>query len=233
VRLRGGRLRYYVEMAQGLDGYRKRFSSKAMYNLRRQRRIYCESVGVDSPLVVARTPQEMKAFYDAAREVSRRTYQERLLDAGLPNHDDFHQRMMKGAAAGLVRGYLLQGKEQPMAFIYCQIEGEDVVCKYVGYDPSISKLSPGTTLLLLALEDLLAEGKFRYFDFEEGHADYKKQFSTGSVDCGSLLVLRKTVRNLAAVKLHVLVTRLSKRAGDLLDRWGIKQRIRRLLRRSA
>lgn len=223
--------RYYFDFEPGLQAYRSRFSSKSLYNLRRQRRLYFEHVGSPEGMVVARTPQEVETFYACAREVSRLTYQERLLSAGLPDHDEFHRKMRQAAEKGDVRGFLLPGRDGTYAaYMYCLRQGDDLVCKYIGYDPSVAKFSPGATLLLMAIEALFAEGGFRRFDFEEGGAQYKKQFSTDSIDCGNVLVLPATLGNFMRVSLHRGVGAVARLASRLLQNTGLKDRIRKLIR---
>ena len=226
--------RYYLDLSAGYDEYKSKFSSKSLYNLRRQRRLFFEAIKVPAAVVAARTPEEVLAFYGRAREVSRGTYQERLLQAGLPEHEEFQRQMMALAGAGGVRGYLLPGADgRDAAYMYCIVQGRDVVCKYIGYDPALAKLSPGSTLLLMAIEDLFAEGAFTYFDFEEGGAQYKKQFSTAFAPCGNLLLLRNSPWNLAGMCTHRFAGVASAFLSRTLERLGLKAALRKLLRRRA
>jgi hypothetical protein len=48
------------------------------------------------------------------------------------------------------------------------------------------------------MRQLIGEGRFRLFDFTEGEGQHKQLFSTGSVECVDLLLLRRTPANLAA-----------------------------------
>lgn len=226
--------RYYLDLSAGYDEYKSKFSSKSLYNLRRQRRLFFEAIKVPTAIVAARTPEEVQAFYRRAREVSSGTYQERLLQAGLPEHEEFQRQMMALAAAGRVRGYLLPGADgRDAAYMYCIVQGKDVVCKYIGYDPSLAKMSPGSTLLLMAIEDLFAEGVFTYFDFEEGGAQYKKQFSTASAPCGNVLLLRSSPWNLVGMCAHRFAGVASAFLSRSLERLGLKAALRKLLRQRA
>jgi hypothetical protein len=81
--------RRYIDLDGTFDEYLKRFSSKSRSTLRRKVRKFAKLCGGEPTWRTYRTPKEMEEFYRLAREVSRRTYQERLLDAGLPETDEF------------------------------------------------------------------------------------------------------------------------------------------------
>jgi CelD/BcsL family acetyltransferase involved in cellulose biosynthesis len=226
--------RYYLDLRAGYAAYLGKFSSKSQYNLRRQRRVYFEKQGVAPALVCARTPEEVEDFYRRARKVSELTYQEKLLGSGLPAGADFVARMHEAARAGQVRGYLLPGADgRDAAYMYCLVAGDDLVCKYIGYDPEVATLSPGSTLLLMAIEQLCNEGELRYFDFEEGGAQYKKQFATGSEPCGNLLLLPNRPAHRLKLVAHAGLAAAMRRAGALADRLGVRAAIRRMVRRAA
>jgi hypothetical protein len=53
-------------------------------------------------------------------------------------------------------------------------------------------------LQLEAMRELMAERKFRLFDFTEGEGQHKRLFATGGVDCVDLLLMRPTLANLLA-----------------------------------
>lgn len=224
--------RYYIDLRVSYSSYLKKFASKSQYNLRRQRRVYFEKMGVDPAIVIARSPQEIEDFFYRARKVSELTYQERLLSSGLPSRPEFIAAMRSAALENKVHGFLLPGKDgKDSAYMYCLAVGDDLVCKYIGYDPSVADLSPGSTLLLMAIETLCADGELRYFDFEEGGAQYKKQFATGDIMCANVLVLRKGVSNSCKLRLHKLSARITHQIGRVADRLGLRSALRKMIRR--
>jgi CelD/BcsL family acetyltransferase involved in cellulose biosynthesis len=134
------------------------------------------------------------------------------------------------AAQDNVRGYLLFAKDAPAAFLLCPIRQGCVLYDWVGYDPAFSSQSPGTVLQYLALEELFAENRHRLFDFTEGEGEHKEFWSRGFAPCADIYYLRPTARNGALVAGHASLHVASRRAVDVLERLGIKARLKRLLR---
>jgi CelD/BcsL family acetyltransferase involved in cellulose biosynthesis len=172
----------------------------------------------------------MEKFHAAAREVSSRTYQEKLLDAGLPASEDFREHITRLAEADAARGYVLFHARKPIAYVFCPIVNGTVVYQYVGFDPDYREQSPGTVLQYVLLESLFAEGKFRLFDFTEGEGPHKELFSTESVACADLYFLRPTPSNVFLVALYVVVSSVSKAAVSLLKKLNIHRRVKALIR---
>ena len=47
-------------------------------------------------------------------------------------------------------------------------------------------------------QQLMAERRFRWFDFTEGDGQHKRLWATAAIDCADLLLLRPTAANLFA-----------------------------------
>jgi CelD/BcsL family acetyltransferase involved in cellulose biosynthesis len=124
------------------------------------------------------------------------TYQEKLLDAGLP--EGALEEMRDLAAHDAVRAWLLFLDGRPISYLYAPARGACLVYAHLGYDPAAAELSPGTVLQLEAMRMLTEERRFRWFDFTEGDGQHKRQFATGSIDSVDLLLLRPSVGNRAA-----------------------------------
>jgi len=223
--------RRYIDMTGTFDEYLKRFSSKSRSTLRRKVRKYGQLCGGEPDWRTYRTPAEMEEFYRLAREVSSKTYQERLLDAGLPESDEFKAEMLRAAERDETRSYLLFREEKPVAYLHCPIHDGVVFYGYLGFDPEYAKWSPGTVLQHLALEKLFTEADLRMFDFTEGEGAHKSFFSTHSVLCADIYYLERSLRNRCLVRLHTGLDSFSRAMVRLLDRLGLKERIKRLIRR--
>lgn len=221
--------RHFITMDGDFDNYLQHFSGKSRSSLRRKLRKWQEFAG-DTDIREYRSPDEVDEFYHYARTVSQTTYQERLLDAGLPKGDAALDEMRRLAAADSVRAYLLFHDGRPVSYLYLPSVDRCLIYSHLGYDPTYAQQSPGTVLQMVALEHLFAEGRFRLFDFTEGDGQHKRTFGTDSVDCRDLIVLSPTLANyLVAAALHgfdATVNFLS----DIAQRLGIKARLRRILR---
>ncbi|HKA45006.1 MAG TPA: GNAT family N-acetyltransferase [Burkholderiales bacterium] len=225
--------RFYVDLRGDFEGYLKRFSSKSRSTLARKVRRYASTSGGELVWKEYRSPAELAEFYRLARELSSRTYQERLLHSGLPACVEFKEQMLDAGARGEVRAYLLFNGDQPAAYVYCPLHAGVLVYQYVGYDASCRHLSPGTVLQYVILKKLFDEGCYRIFDFTEGEGQQKAFFATDHVHCADVYFYRRNAWNLLCVRLHAAVDALTASTGRVLDSVGLKNAVRRLVRRAA
>ena len=222
--------RCYIDLHQSFAEYKAKFSSKSRSTIARKVRRFGEQFGGRIAWRRYASVDEMAQFHAMARVVSARTYQERLLDAGLPESPGFLREIQGLAARGLARGYILFDADKPVAYLFCPVREDALLYQYLGYDPAYMSWSPGTVLQWLALESLFAEQRFALFDFTEGQSEHKRFFATGRQRCANVYFLRRTAGNAALVLGHLGLASLSEGAGALLERVGLKARVRRLIR---
>jgi CelD/BcsL family acetyltransferase involved in cellulose biosynthesis len=195
--------RYFADFGAGFDAYMAHFSGKARATLKRKLKRYADLSGGMIDVRCYRTPEDMAAFVEAAALVSRKSYQHRLLDAGLPDDDAARAEMAALAAADRVRAFLLFRSGRPTAYLYMPVTDEILIYAYLGYDPDDGENSPGTVLQIEAIRLLAEEGRYSRLDFTEGEGQHKRLFSTGSIACADVLLLRPTIGNrllIAALK---------------------------------
>lgn len=188
-------LRYHADLTGSYEAYLAGLSSNARQGVKRKARKVAQLSGGELDVRRFRTPAELEAFHATAREIARRTYQERLLGEALPDSPEFVAYMLGKAAADEVRAWLLYIGGEPAAYLYCPAHGDTLIYEFVGHDPKFNELSPGAVLQMEAFRDLFAEGRFARFDFTEGEGQHKRQFSTGGVPCVDVLLLRPTLAN--------------------------------------
>jgi CelD/BcsL family acetyltransferase involved in cellulose biosynthesis len=225
--------RFYVDLNGDFDGYLKRFSSKSRSTLTRKVRRFADESGGTIDWKEYRSPAELEEFYRHARKLSEKTYQERLLDSGLPASDQFRVQMREASARSEVRAYLLFIRSDPAAYVYCPVRSGVLVYEYVGFNPAHQHLSPGTVLQYLILKRLFDEGGYRMFDFTEGEGQQKAFFATAHAGCADVYFYRDSSGNRIAVRAHAALDDFSGWLGRTLDRIGLKAAIRRLVRRAA
>jgi hypothetical protein len=236
----GGYLRYcnksylhsFIDLSGDFAGYQAKFSSKTRSSINRKVRKFTESAGGEDFRRYVHA-DEMEEFFRHARTVSSKSYQERLLDCGLPADQAFIAEAKAAAARGDVRAYLLFHRGEPVSYLYCPVVDNVLLYAYLGYLPDFAHLSVGTVLQWLALRSLFDEKRFSAFDFTEGESEHKRLFSTSQAPCSHHLVLRATLVNRLMSGTHRSLDRFSAWGGKLLDRYNLKQRVRRLVRRSA
>ena len=222
--------RFSIDLSGSFDRYMAGFSGKTRSGLRRKLRKFAEISGGAIDWRQYRTPQELPKFFELARTVSAKTYQERLLGVGLPAYQAFITASLNSSENDNVRAYLLFLQEHPISYLYCSVSKRIVAYDYLGYDPAHASLSPGTVLQLLAIQALFAEQCFTAFDFTEGEGQHKELFSTESRLCGDIYVLNRRFTPISRVMLHYATDRMSAGAGTVLDRLHLRSPLRKFLR---
>ncbi len=225
-------LRCYIDMSGDFDTYQAKFSSKTRSSINRKVRKFSDHAGA-LDFRCYQTPSELKEFFELARPVSASSYQERLLDCGLPTDQQFMDDAIQAASLDQIRAFMLFSGDQAVSYLYCPVQDGVLEYAFLGYLPDFSKLSPGTVLQWLALERLFAEKRFTAFDFTEGESEHKRFFSTHQTPCKLQLLLRPALPARIKVRLQRDVDRASTLLGDSLEKLGLKSRIKKWLRRSA
>jgi hypothetical protein len=188
--------RSFARLDRGFDAYLSGFSARSRSTCRRKLRKFAEASGGLIDLRYYRSEEEMVSFHEAARAVSAKSYQERLLGVGLPEGPAAIAEMRALARSGRARGWLLFLERRPVSYLWAPAEGETLIYAHLGYDPEFADLSPGTVLQLEAMRQLMEERDFRLLDFTEGDGQHKRLFATDAIECVDLLLLRSTTHNL-------------------------------------
>lgn len=223
-------MRYYIDLRQSFSDYKHKFSSKTRSTLGRKIKKYAEHCGGTISWKSYKTRDEVRAFFALARQVSVNTYQEKLLDAGLPDTEGFVSSMEVLASEGRVRAYILFDGDRPVSYLYCPIHNGVLLYQYLGYLPEYGKWSVGTLLQWFALEEIFGEGKFKLFDFTEGQSEHKRFFGTHSVQCANVYFLKRSLRNILLISAHRLINACSEWIGYCLEQYGVKSKIKKLIR---
>jgi CelD/BcsL family acetyltransferase involved in cellulose biosynthesis len=224
--------RYTIPLSGDYAGYLQHFSAKTRKTLRREARHFA-AVGGGRIDWRQYAGERLPEFYELARRVSAKSFQERLLGEGLPKSEEFLADMHQLAAKDAVRGYLLFIHGEPVAYLYCPCRSGHLHYSYLGYDPVYRSLSPGTVLLQCVLERLFAEQSFAAFDFDLGESEYKKLFATASHPCADIYVLPGTVANLLVIVAHTALASLSRTLVRGLEALGVKSAVKGYFRRRA
>lgn len=222
---------HYVEISGTFDGYLKRFAAKPRGNLTRSVRHFLARDPQRNGCEIHTSPDEMESFQREAAEISRQTYQTRLLDVGLRSDAESLQDMVAAAERGDARGYLLRDGQRAIAFAWCQGKADRLFYSTVGYLPECARMSPGTVLLYLILQDLFNTHRYAILDFGPGEAHYKSMFGTAQHEFEDVYLLRSTLRHQLLTTAHYQVGNLSSRVGDALERRGLKKRVKSIIRK--
>ncbi len=192
-------VRYHIDLRMGVDAWLAGLSASARSGLKRKARKLAAANGGQLDVRAYHSAAEFVAFHPMARAISATTYQEKLLDAGLPDDPASTEHLSALAAADRLRAWLMFVDDVPVAYLCCAADGESLRYDHVGHDPAFNDLSPGAVLQVEAMRALFAEARFARFDFTEGEGQHKRQFSTGGVACVDVLLLRPTIANRTAM----------------------------------
>ncbi|APZ97583.1 hypothetical protein BWQ93_03095 [Sphingopyxis sp. QXT-31] len=224
--------RHYIAMdGRSFDDWWQGFSSKTRSTLSRKGRKLAAQIEGGFTVRGYRSPAEIRTFMALAAPLSERTYQARRMQAGLPNGEADIAAAAAAADAGDVRAFLLFVGDRAIAYLYLPVARDILVYAHLGYDPDFAELSPGTVLHVEAMRALFAEGRFRAFDFTEGDGAHKAQAGRESIACADVLVLRRTLRNRAALAVMRGVDAAAAQGKAWLDQLGLRARVKALLRR--
>ena len=222
--------RYYVDLRGSFQQYLKKFSSKSRSTLLRKVRKFAQLSGGRICWRAFSRHEEMAEFHRLAREVSTKTYQQKLLGLGIPGADEFVEKLLQLADQDRVRGYILFFQNKPIGYLCCPVQDGVLLYQYLGYDPEYQHLSPGTVLQYLVFERLFQESRFKMFDFTEGEGDHKAFFSTGNTLCADVYYYPRLPRNFALLTLHAALQQASNCAANTLEQVGLKGPVKRLVR---
>ncbi|MBF0368490.1 MAG: GNAT family N-acetyltransferase [Magnetococcales bacterium] len=226
--------RHYIDLSGSFGDYLQGFSAKSRSTLKRKVKAFGQFSGGEIRWQLYRKAEEMDVFYRLAREISAITYQERLLDVGLPEGIEFLKNLQIQARGGKVWGAILFHGEKPVSYLHLPIHDGVMLYRHLGFHPDYRRHSPGTVLQYLVLEQLFEkpyEPAIRWFDFTEGEGEHKRFFGNGRIPSGNLFLLKPTFKNAVLTLSHAGLEGLSKWLVGLLERFGIKERVKRFFRR--
>lgn len=222
--------RFQISLEGTFDDYMARYSHARRNKLQRMVRRWARHCGGRIDWREYKRPREMAEFHRLAREISHRTYQEKLCDAGMPDGEEFVEQLRERAQNDEVRGYILFHGEKPVSFQYCSVWQDLLTGERQGYDPDYRALTPGHVLFLLTLEHNFASHEFRCFDLGRGEFEYKEVFATGYVRCADIYYFRPSLQNAALVLAHTALDCFWRAAAWVLDGLRLRKPLRRMVR---
>jgi CelD/BcsL family acetyltransferase involved in cellulose biosynthesis len=228
VQLQG--TRFFIDLNGSFDTYLGKFRERSRHYMKRNVRRFTRACDGSVLWREFRDATDMAEFHSLASEVSRKSYQHRLLRAGIDTSPAFREELLRGAVAGRVRGYILFRQQTPIAYMFCQARCGDLVFEKTGFDSAFAAHSPGFVICWFALQRLFADGEFRRFDFGEGEYPHKAHLATGSVEVAEIYCFPWNFRNVALVVTHSTVVGAANLLTSTLKILGIAQRLKKMIR---
>ncbi|MHC4958617.1 MAG: GNAT family N-acetyltransferase [Planctomycetota bacterium] len=222
--------RYFIDLRQTFDEYMGRFSGKSRSTLRRKTKKFAKLCGGEIDARMYRTAEEFDAFYPFAIELSKRTYQSKVWNSGLPPSDRGRDALRERAANGEMRASLLFFEGEPVAYMACFGRGDTLAYNFVGYAPEHAGHSVGGVLFLWTIEQLFAERSFAFFDFTEGEGEQKRRFATDDVFCADIYLFRPGLFNRLRILTHRVLAALGSALSFVAEKTGLKGRVKKAMK---
>jgi hypothetical protein len=234
----GGRLTYcsaaqpHMLVDLPADGsWRAQLPRTRRKELDRKRRRFAEQFGAPSLSVHSGRDGVLGFLRDNAALTSR-TWQARVMRAGIGQVPGELEAILARAEDGDAFIFALRGDASPrtLAFGYCERLGDRAAYRHTGYDPEVRQGSPGIILLDLMLDALSARG-IRLLDLGRGSAQYKADVATRSIPSARIWAYPDDWRGAVLIHGWRFNESFAEQVGRLLGRAGLKDRLRRALRR--
>jgi hypothetical protein len=188
-----------VPLPESVDDYLQKFSSKKRYNLSRQVRLLAKEAGEISLVRIERVDQ-VTTLVDAMRTLmSAADFAGQLPQAKLESL----------ARHGLLHAYVLQCGGQPTALVLGTRSNEAWHVHKICCKPEYMSLSIGTSIIHLALQDVIAHFDFTHADFGYGTPNQEFRATHVLQRRGKMLVCRQRGMSNFLLTLHGIQDRMN------------------------
>jgi hypothetical protein len=217
-----------IRLEGAFESYMKRFSAKTRKNRLREIRTLRERGHVN--LLRVSRASEIDAFLKTAYEISHRARQFKHFGGGLAARDPevVTRELRFLAERGWLRSYVLTCDGVPCSFILGHQYESIFYAESVGVDDAWRTYSVGTVILLLVLENLFKENPPEFYDFGTP-LKFQGYFATESYPEARVWLFRRRAYPILASSIYCACNAVSMSAGMLLDRFGLKSRLKQWL----
>jgi hypothetical protein len=223
---------YFVDTSSSFDDYMGRFKGKTLNSLKRKIKKAEKSNTLKECVEIYKSEEDVQKFLSIAKKISETSYQEKLLGRELPTTAEFNNKLKKMAEAGTFRGYILYAEDTPIAYNLCPIYGDGIMLyDFTGYNPEYSKYSAGTVLQYKIIEQCFEDPNIKTYDLCTGEGQHKEFFATGYKTCCDVFYFPSTLFYIASVYSRFLIENLSRKITHGLEKAGVKNKIKKLIRR--
>jgi hypothetical protein len=216
-----------VTLAESYEEFIARFSKKTGKNLRQSVRRLRER---GAEIEVFLSPHDVPKLMCCMQEVYDDAWQAKAL-AGFADTSANRLEYIEGIAhRGWLRSYVIRLSGRAIAFDHGYLHESVYYSMEGAYRQDAAKLSPGTVLSLLMIEDLHLRGDVREIDFGPGDLPYKRVIGNIAIPIRTVCFVQK-FRWRLAIGSQVLVSRAYSCIRDILVRSGAAERLRKVVKR--
>ena len=226
--------RHYIDTSGAFEQYLERYKSKTLSTMRRKIKKLKNSCESGESVRIFTTPDEIVEFVEIAREISKKTFQYKLLNQGLQDGEMYMEDYLRKAEENRIVGLIIYAEDTPVAYNLCPIYGDGVmIYYYTGYDTEFRNYTPGTVLQFLTIETAFGLDQVNYYDFCAGEGEHKKLFTNTHKLCADMIYFPLTPRFLFVVLFKVSYEGLLAVIKYPLKKLGKADKIRKMIRRKA
>src|SRR4051794_17571693 len=222
---------HFARLPSSFDAYLKQLGTRSRKSLQYSRNLLKRECEGNVEAVCFDTVESVERFLDGAVEISKKTYQWRLLGLGLRNRERSADIFRFAAERGWLRCYILYCKSLPVAFMVGYQYADRFFYIDVGYNPEWAKFSVGSVLQWEVMEDLYRRGPTpALFDFSTGYGPHKSRFGKETREEVNVLLLPKTPGNRMLVAAWRSMNIISDSVVNALDDLGLKRSLKKAIR---
>lgn len=202
----------YLQMPPSWDLYARSRSPSLLKKLRAAQRCLAARGTVTAQRFDE--PDDVLRAFDTLISLHQRSWKH-AAQVGLSQSDDYRrfyrQFVEVSAARRQARAWVLHCDSQPIAATFAFHEGVTYYSAQIAHDSAFSKCSPGTLLESIEMQDLLAEGRFRTYDFLGGALNNKLRWTDTAHVTQRVWFLRRSWRGALFQRYYFQVKPLIKR----------------------
>ena len=201
---------HVARLLDGTGAAVQRHSSKTRNTFRREDKKLAAQFGGELVLETLTRPEAVDEFIAKAGLINQTSYH-RALNVGVA--DDARWRAIVNALAngGAMRGYVLRGRNQPIAYMLGAVYGQRCTFMATGYRHELQALSPGKVMMNRVLDALANEG-VAVADFGWGDASYKTMFASERLNEATIQIYGSSARARIAFAMRRCAAWCSQRA---------------------
>lgn len=183
---------HLVHLPETFDQYFSRFGSKHRKNLKHSMKILQE-LG-ELRLKRISSPEDVPEFLRVGSEVAGASWQAKKASYLIKDTPDWSTHLRDLGTRGLLRSYLLWCGSRACAYVLGYQGGGYYHYSFAGYDQSMARVSLGTVMLLLIIEDLILYDNPGKLHFGEGEDEYKRRFGSEGMEVANVMLLRQSMK---------------------------------------
>ena len=219
---------WMMDIPENVEAIYAGLSREHRKKLRAEAKKLRETFGSDLRFVRYDRPDQMEQLIKDTEKVAATTYQ-RGLGVGFSETRQVRELLALEASKGWLRGYLLYVGDRPCAFwIGCIYKGV-FLSEYLGHDPAYARHSPGTYVLVQAMEDLCRD-RVRKIDLGIGESLYKQRFGNRSFEESAISLYAPTLKGMQVKAVRTGAVLVNRTAKKLLHRSNAAARLKKAWR---